>query len=338
MREARSATAWAPASLSNLGPGFDALGIALTGLGDQVTVRMGESSGIDVRFDPEGSWQGPTDPQRNTAAVAARYVAGVLGYTGGLSVEIRKGLPAGTGLGSSAASSVAAAVATERVLQGKISRKDMIAAVVAGESATSGQGHADNVLPSLFGGFVLMRSSTPIDFMRMEGWSDLALVVALPDTEVLTRDARKALPKTVALSAAVDHAARLALMSGAINRQDLAGLGRWMMSDDIIVPARRSLWPYLDAVVEAAMHAGASGCTISGSGPALVSCCDHSRDRSCLAQISDAMKGVLRAHGLSCVVSNHQVDNHGARLITDQGAVSWRTGLQASIQDLGTKP
>ena len=324
------ARAWAPASLSNLGPGFDALGAAITGLGDTVSVELTTGPGITVGFDPYGAWMGPTDAQRNTAAVAARHVASVAGFDwssdSGLHLSIRKGLAAGTGLGSSAASAVAAAVATEALLGGKLSEKDMIAAVVAGESATSGQGHADNVLPSLMGGFVLMRSAHPTDFLRTEGWKELLLLVALPDAEVLTRDARKALPATVPLSRAVDHAARLALMVAALERKDVADLGSWMMSDDIVVPARRHLWPWLDDLAGAALGSGAAGCTISGSGPAVVACCSQSGDDGPQVAIKRALEQQMERAGLEGSVSMHRIDNHGALLLDGDQAISWRTG------------
>jgi homoserine kinase len=326
MRKADSSSAWAPASLSNLGPGFDALGAALTNLGDTVTVRKVEMRGISVRFDPEGVWLGPTDPERNTAAVSALHVARLLGYDAGLEIVIKKGLPAGTGLGSSASSSVAAAVATEYALGGRLDREQMIEAVVTGESATSEQGHADNVLPSLLGGFVMMRSRSPSDYLRLEGWPDLALAVVLPEAEVLTRDARKALPASILLGDAVDHASRLALLVHALHRRDIPGLGRWMMSDDIVIPARRHLWPFLEQVVDAAIEANASGCTVSGSGPAMVACCDVSSGLAQAENIERAMRQACKENGLTGKSSIHRVDNNGARLLTEKGAISWSTG------------
>lgn len=326
MIKAASFSAWAPASLSNLGPGFDAFGAALTGVGDLVTVGLADSGGIRVRFDPDGVWSGPTDPDRNTAAVAARHVARQLGYEGDLDIQIRKGLPAGTGLGSSAASSVAAAVATEHVLGGRLSHRHMIEAVVAGESATSGHGHADNVLPSLFGGLIVMRSRSPSDFLRLAGWDELALIVALPEAEVLTRDARMALPESIRLGDAVDHASRLALLVDALHRRDIHEFGRWMMSDDIVIPARLHLWPYLESIVNVAMDAGASGCTVSGSGPAVVACLDTGSGRSDIAIVEDAMRHACVQNRLNGATSIHRVNNHGACVLTERGFRSWSAG------------
>jgi len=324
--ENQVATAWAPASLSNLGPGFDALGAAIDGLGDQVSVERTSGRGMEVTFDTSGVWSGPTDAERNTAAVAAAHVADSLQYDGGLRITIKKGLAAGTGLGSSAASAVAGAVATEHLLGGKLSLDEMTAAVVAGESATSGHGHADNVLPSLLGGFVLMRSSHPVDHLRIEGWNDLSLMVGLPEAEVLTREARAALPGVIPLTQAVDHAARLALMMAALHTRDVNALGRWMMSDDVVIPARQHLWPYLESVVQAALEAGASGCTISGSGPAIVACF-RNRGHAQQESIRSAMQARLNDAGLSALVSVHHIANHGALILDGDRAISWRSGV-----------
>ncbi|MGB0649288.1 MAG: homoserine kinase [Rhodothermales bacterium] len=318
------ASAWAPASISNLGPGFDAFGAALAGLGDTVSVKCSSTVQDTVCFSPDSVWRGPTDPGRNTASVAARAVAQRLGYDGGLDIEITKGLPAGTGMGSSAASCVAAAVATEALLGARLETEDMLAAVIEGEAATSGHGHADNVLPALLGGLIMMRSVSPSDYIRFEGWESLFFVVVLPEMEVLTREARTALPESIPLAKAVDHAARLGLLLNALHHQDAPSLGKWMMSDDIVVPARKHLWPHLDDVVAGAMQAGAEGCAISGSGPAVLACCSgNGADR--LRSVSSAMQAACNENGFEATAAVHQIDNIGARILTTDGPVSYRT-------------
>lgn len=323
------ASAWAPASISNLGPGFDAFGAALSGLGDTVTVRRADGATDTVRFTEHSVWKGPTDPERNTASVAARAVARRLGYSGALDVEIAKGLPAGTGLGSSAASSVAAAVATETLLGSKLSTSDMLDSVIEGEAATSGHGHADNVLPALLGGLIMMRSVSPSDHVRFEGWPGLTWVVVLPELEVLTREAREALPGMIPLAAAVDHAAKLGLLLDALHRQDAASVATWMMSDDVVVPARKHLWPHLDGVIAGAMEHGALGCAITGSGPAVLACCEDP-DEFVLSSVATAMQRACEEVGLRASTSVHHTDNIGARIITDEGPIAYRTGLKVS--------
>jgi homoserine kinase len=320
-----SASAWAPASISNLGPGFDAFGAALTGMGDTVTVRPVSTTADTVRFTDASVWHGPTDPTINTASAAARAVARRLGYPGALDIEISKGLPAGTGLGSSASSSVASAVATEAVLGTKLSLEDMLASVIEGEAATSGHGHADNVLPALLGGLVMMRSIAPMDHLRFEGWDDLTWVIVLPDLEVLTREARAVLPKQIPLAKAVDHAARLGLLLGALYQEDTPSFAKWMMSDDIVIPARKHLWPHLDAVVAEAQEAGALGCAVSGSGPAVLACCD-SRSPDRIEALAAGMRMACAAAGINATTSVHQIDNIGAKILTKEGPVVYRTG------------
>lgn len=323
------ARAWAPASISNLGPGFDALGAALSGLGDTVEVELSDGDGVEVVWHPRSKWTGSPGAQGNTAAVAAIAVARKAGYGGGLRITIRKGLGAGTGLGSSAASSVAAAVATEQVLGLRLASPEMMDAVIAGESAASGAGHGDNVLPSLLGGFVLMRSKQPEDMVRIPSWDTLRLVILLPEMSILTRDARAVLPTEVPLSAAVDHAARLALLVDALHRQDVRALGRWMMSDTIVEPARAVFLPHLPVLREAALNAGAAGCTVSGSGPAIMAICDGQNATEADARaeaIRQAMQEASRQHGWAAEAGIHQVCNQGARVQLEGGARSWRTG------------
>jgi len=318
MKRPATASAWAPASISNLGPGFDAFGAALSGVGDTVTVCESDAGVDSVRFTDDSAWKGPIDPLRNTASVAARSVADRLGYDGFLDVEISKGLPAGTGMGSSAASSVAAAVATEALLGKRLPLDKMIAAVIDGEAATSGHGHADNVLPALLGGLIMMRSVSPMDHIRFEGWDGLNWIVVLPDLEVLTREARAALPEKITLAHAVDHAARLGLLLNALHSQDAVSVGKWMMSDDVVVPARKHLWPHLDGVVAAAMKMGAVGCAITGSGPAVLACCDR-MDFEQQVEVADAMREACAEVGLSARASFHVIDNAGARILTPEG-------------------
>lgn len=321
------ARAWAPASVSNLGPGFDALGAALSGLGDVVEVELIKTPGVEVVWHPASRWMGAPGAEGNTAAVAAAWVAENAGYGEGLQVTIRKGLGAGTGLGSSAASSVAAAVATEHVLGVRLDSTDMLRAVIAGESAASGAGHGDNVLPSLLGGFVLMRSRSPEHLVRIPSWSTLRVVILLPDMSILTRDARSVLPASIPLSETVDHAARLALLVDALHRRDADALGFWMMSDTLIEPARAALLPHLAVLRSAALDAGASGCTVSGSGPAIMAVFDAETPENADARAQDiclALQRSAEAHGWKASASVHRIGNHGARILTSGGAISWR--------------
>ena len=328
------ALAWGPASTSNLGPGFDALGAALTGLGDEVMARKVEGNDVRITWHTDSAWTGPTDPNSNTAAVAARSVLNALGRDTGVELLIRKGLSAGTGLGSSAASAVAAAVATDALFGGELSRNAMIEAVISGESAVSGVGHGDNVLPSLLGGFVLMRSANPMDHVRLAPWPTLGLVVLRPEMTIMTREARTVLPGAISLSDTVDHAARLALLVDALHRHDVEALGHWMMSDTIVEPARAGLLPHAAPIRKAALEAGAAGCTVSGSGPAMIAVHEtpdtgaEGSEDAAGSRIARAMLEVCQAQGWKAEVSLHRVSDSGACLMDGAQATSWLDGAR----------
>ena len=304
-------SAWAPASLSNLGPGFDALGVALTKWGDNVSIALLEGSDIKVSFAPGSKWSGPTEAKRNTASVAAIEVAKMVGYQGGISIEIDKGFHAGSGLGSSAASAVAGAMAMNGATGETLSKEDLIPAVMKGESIVSPSIHGDNVLPSLLGGFILLQSSSPERFRRIEGASDIFFAIVLPDLEVLTSNARQHLPDSIPLDRAVDHAARLGLLINSINTNDTAAIGALIMSDDLIEPTRSKLLPPYQRIKEAALAAGASGCALSGSGPAMYAVCGSSVDAS---HIELAMSTACRNAGYECSSITDTVNLSGATL------------------------
>jgi len=307
-----TATAWAPASVSNLGPGFDALGAALSFAGDTVSVTRTDGGGCVVQFDPLGAWSGPTDPSMNTAALAALRVGELAGYTGGLFIKIRKGLKAGTGLGSSAASSVAAAVAANALFGSLLSPHELINPVMHGESAVSGSPHGDNVLPSLFGGFVLGRSRSPLNHVRIQGWDGLHLAIILPDIQVLTRSAREILPTSISLADAVDHASRLGLLVDALHRQDAQALATLAMSDQLIEPLRASLISVYDVIKQAALDAGALGCALSGSGPAMLAFSDDQEEAELIRQ---AMETACTTLNVECLTVIDKINNQGAHVI-----------------------
>jgi len=305
--------AWAPASVSNLGPGFDALGIALSSWGDEISVRlMYEESTRSLIYDPEGVWTGTDVLKENTAGVAALEVAAIGEYEGGFELTIKKGVRAGSGVGSSAASAVAAAVAMNAALGAHLSKVELIPAVLKGEAIVSGVEHGDNVMPALLGGIVLMRSESPSEFSTLPPPQGMRLVIVLPEVEVLTKTARTLLPDSVTLHEAVDHAARLSLLVDALHRNDVARVGELIMSDDIVEPCRAVLVKPYELLKRAALDAGAAGCALSGSGPAMFAI---TTSASSAEQIEKAFQSVCDASSIRCITTIDQVNQEGARII-----------------------
>lgn len=258
--------AFAPATVSNLGPGFDCLGLAIEELGDRVRARRRDEPGAVVVSIEGDDGRLPKDADKNTAAVAANHLLRVAGVDTGVELQLIKGLPLGSGLGSSGASAVAAAVAVDAALQLGLPAATWIDAAREAEGVACGTAHPDNVAPSVLGGIVLITSIDPLRTIPLPVPPNLWLALYTPGCEVATADARAVLPRQVSLAATVQHASRLGLLVHALHKGDLALLGEAIV-DDIVEPARAALIPgYVDAKV-ACLEAGALACSISGAGP-----------------------------------------------------------------------
>jgi homoserine kinase len=261
-----NAVAYAPGSTSNVGPGFDCLGIAVAGIGDRVKATRSSRPGVRVLSvtDPRI----PLEADRNTAALAASDVLRRLGAKGGLELEVRKGLPLSGGLGGSAASAVAGAFAANAVLEGRLEPAELIASALEAEAVVAGR-HPDNVAPSLLGGAVVVLGTEPLRYARLTVHPSLRFVFVTPGYGVRTAEARSVLPASVSRGDAVSQAASLAALVLSLERGD-AGLLRDAMRDRLAEPSRIPLYPGFPAARDAALAAGAIGVAVSGAGPTLL--------------------------------------------------------------------
>jgi homoserine kinase len=310
--ERRTAAAFAPGGVGNIGPGLDILGLALAGLGDTVEAEWIDEPGIQIR--DAGHPDLPRDADRHTSGVAARVVVERAGdprsAERGIALSVRKGLPLSGGQGGSAASAVAGAVAVNALLGNPLDRHALVRAALEAEESVSGR-HADNVAPSLLGGIVLIRSLDPLDLVELPVPDELWVVVARPDQQLRTAEGRSVLPEQIARAAAVHQAAQVGAMVAALHTGDYALLGR-AIDDRIAEPARAALLPGFREAKQAALDAGALGSSISGSGPtafALV------RGREVGERVARAMTKAYAACGQRSEVRVAQVDRQGARVI-----------------------
>jgi homoserine kinase len=328
--EREAVRAFAPASVSNVGCGFDVFGFAVAGPGDVVEARRREEPGVVVAAitgAPEIAGRLPRDPAKNTAAVAAARLLEIAAaegarVEGGVELRLEKGMPLGSGLGSSAASGVAAAVAVDALLGLGASRETLLAAAVAGEAAAAGAPHADNAAPSLWGGFVLVRPGVGAgggggDPLRprvtpLPVPAGLACALVRPHLEVETRAARAALGTTVPLAAAVVHWGNTAALVAGLFRADDALIGG-ALEDLVAEPVRARAVPGFAAVKAAALAAGALGCSLSGSGPTLFALC---RGLDLARRVAAAMgEALAAAAGLAGDVFTSPVGAPGARIL-----------------------
>ncbi|CAI7799682.1 unnamed protein product [Closterium sp. NIES-54] len=329
-------TAFAPATVANLGPGFDFLGCAVEGLGDHVTARI-----LDVPAPPSGniiieSIEGDNgrlgfDPATNCIGIAARATMELLGLYGPdgkgtasksesgsnlpvIGLTLNKGLPLGSGLGSSAASAAAAAVAVNALFGSPLSKAQLVLAGLQSEAAVSGY-HADNVAPALMGGFVLVRSYRPLHLIPLtfgEG-KKLFFVVVTPAFEAPTKEMRAALPKEITMASHVANSSQAAALIHAIHTGDARLLGAALASDTIVEPRRSPLIPGMSAVKVAAKAAGAHGCTISGAGPTAVAVVDSEEvGRAVGAAMVEAFQEQGKLHAKATVAA---LDAVGGRVV-----------------------
>lgn len=303
--DSRWARAEAPPTIANIGPGFDALGLAVPMAGDVVWVRRRSQPGITLTLRG-GVGDLPRDPGRNSASVAAGALLELCGEPGGLELILEKRLPTGgSGLGSSGAS-CAAAVAATAALLADVSDEDLLEAASRGEEIACGSPHVDNVAPALFGGIVLIGEDGEV--LPLPSPAGVELAIARPHVDIPTAAARAVLPKTVARQVAVAQARALATLVHALHTDDVDLLGAALL-DRIAAPARAHLLPHYEDVLDAAEAAGALGASMSGSGPAVFALC-HPGDA---AEVAEAMAAVWASEGLpSEVVHAGSLSGRGA--------------------------
>jgi homoserine kinase len=300
-------TAYAPGSTSNVGPGFDCLGIAVAGIGDRVTATRAARSGVRVLSisDPRI----PLDPASNTAALAAACVLQRAGAGApGVELAIHKGLPLAGGLGGSAASAVAGAVAANALCGEPLDRAALLECAIEAEARVAGR-HPDNAAPSLLGGAVLVLATEPLRYARVKVHGGLRLVFVTPAHGVKTAHARSVLPDGVTRGDAVGQAAALAGLVLGLERGD-GELLRAAMVDRIAEPRRIPLYPGFERARAAALAKGAFGVAVSGAGPTLLAVAAEAAAEA----VGAAAAAAYQAAGVAVsAVHVARVDGEGAR-------------------------
>jgi len=292
-------TAFAPASIGNVGVGFDMLGLALSGAGDRVMARrvdgdrvsVAEVRGLDGEIHPYLS----TNADENTASIAAQALWDAHGDAGGVELQVHKGIPLQSGMGSSAASAVAAVVASNALLVSPLDVEALLPYALEGEKYASGGMHTDNVAPSLFGGLILSPEVLLPDIIRLPTPADVSTVLLHPDLQVNTAQARRVLPKSVSMKLWLDQQGLLAGFIHACESGDIELIGK-SLRDVVIEPHRKANVVCFDGVVAAATAAGALGSTLAGSGPSIFALCRENDARN----VASAMEQACRAQGISC--------------------------------------
>lgn len=305
-----TATAFAPASVGNVAVGFDVLGHALEGVGDRITARRSKRPGVRIVAIRGLACRLPVDVLANTAGKAATEMLQSEAAGFGVTLEIEKGIPIGSGMGGSAASAVGAVVAVNALLDTPLDEAALLRAAMAGEAlASGGHAHADNIAPCLYGGLTMVSPRPPWQVTRLPVPAQLRCVLVHPCLSINTSASRAALAPTVPLSQVVDQIDALSGFVAGCFRNDIELIAR-SLRDPIVEPQRAHLVPGFADAKRAALEAGALGCSLSGSGPSLFAWAGPDQ----ISAVGAAMQSVFAARGVKSSRWVSRLDAAGARI------------------------
>ena len=298
---------FAPATVGNLGVGFDLLGFAIHGPGDEIIFKPGKKPGLTITKITGARGKLPTDPEKNTAGVAAMSVMKYYDAENeAIEIEIRKKMPMASGMGSSAASAVAGAFGVAKYLRLGLQKKELLKFAMEGEFIATQSYQADNVAPSLLGGMILTRDNTTYEFKKIHIPEGLIAVVIYPHIKILSKDARDILSPTVTLAQHTQQAGNLASLIAGLYTSDFELIKR-SIDDVIIEPQRAKLIPHFYQIKEAALDLGALGFSISGAGPAMFALCDNTMIAGNIIEKANEIYGDNKIHITTYLSSvNHE--------------------------------
>jgi homoserine kinase len=298
-----------PATIANLSCGFDVLGLCLATAGDEMIIRKSDKKGIRITKIVGADL--PLETENNVAGVAALAMLEEVETDFGFEIEIYKNIKAGSGIGSSAASSAGAVFGINELLGRPFTRKELVKFAMQGEKLASGNAHADNVAPCLLGGFTLVRCSNPLDIIKIDSPSELYATVVHPQIELKTSDARSVLKQTVSLKSAITQWGNVGGLVAGLYTQDYELIGR-SLHDEIIEPIRSMLIPGFDLIKKTAYENGALGSGISGSGPSIFAL---SKGIETAEKIAKAMSAVYDEINLPYEIHVSKVNADGVSIL-----------------------
>ena len=309
----KSIRASAPATVANVSCGFDIFGFAVEAPADEVEVFLTDTPGVVIKNIIGDGGRLPLEASRNTAGVGVEAFLKSVGSRYGAEIVLYKNLPLGSGMGSSAASSAAALVAINALHGDPLTREQLLPFAMEAERIACGSAHADNVAPSLLGGFVLIRGYQPLDVTSIPTPPDLFCTLVHPHIELKTEDSRRVLKLTIPMRDAVVQWGNIAGLVAGLMKPDYGLISR-SLSDVVAEPVRSVLIPGFDEVKAQAGKSGALGCGISGSGPTIFAL---SREKETAELTGANIREQFARLGLESDVYVSPINQTGARILTD---------------------
>lgn len=307
--------AFAPATSANFAVGYDLIGFALEGAGDTVSLTRREDHQLVITAirGAKGAEKLPFEVEKNVSSAVIRKFLDDHKLSVGFDIEIEKGITLGSGMGGSAASSVAALIALNAFLVEPCPLIELVNYAIYGESLISGSYHGDNAVPCMMGGLVLLQSSKPCQMIALPV-PDCQVAIICPDLSIETRQARLLLQEPYPISEIVAQSSYLAATICALYTHDLKLLGA-NLKDVLIEPRRAPLITGYYDVQRAAYEAGALACGISGSGPTMFALVAPDQNAQ---MVADAMVSMFAQHHLSASQWISRMSTQGATVVAQQ--------------------
>lgn len=306
----KSVKVLAPASVANVGCGYDTMGFAISGVYEEIIVHSREDDQLVIRSIKGANLS--SDPEQNVATIAAASLLNDVGVKAGFDFEIIKHFKPGSGLGSSASSAAGAVFAVNHLLDSPLPTHSLLRHALEGEAFASKCYHADNVAPSLLGGFQVARSYTPLELFKVETGLKLKVLIVFPDVQVKTAESKGLLPKEISIEVARNQWANSAALVHALNTANLELLKK-SVEDHIAEPVRKSLIPKYDEVKRIAEQCGAWGFNISGSGPSTFA---FFTEESSLLKMERIVHELYSTSGINIKTYRSKIDPLGCRVIS----------------------
>ncbi len=308
----KSVKASAPATVANVSCGFDIFGFAVEAPADEVVVTLTDKPGVTISKIVGDEGRLPLEAEKNTSGVAVLEFLKAINSQQGADIVLYKNLPLGSGMGSSAASSAAALVAINELHGNPLTREQLLPFAMESERIACGSAHADNVAPSLLGGFVLIRGYAPLDVASIPTPAELYCTLVHPHLELKTEDSRRVLKPSIPMKDAITQWGNIAGMVVGLMKPDY-GLIQRSLHDVVAEPIRSVLIPGFHKIKEEAMQAGALGCGISGSGPTIFAL---SSERAVAERVGKAMQQQFDLLKLKSDVFVSRINSEGAKIVS----------------------
>ncbi|WP_299225160.1 homoserine kinase [uncultured Psychroserpens sp.] len=300
---------FSPATVANVSCGFDVLGFCLDTIGDEMVVRKTKEKGVSISKIIGSDL--PYDIQKNVAGVSALALYDDAKPNFGFDIEIYKHIKPGSGIGSSAASASGSVFAINELLGRPYSKTQLTHFAMKGEAIASGSEHADNIAPTIFGGFTLIKNTSPIKVLQLPTPDELYAIIIHPQIEIKTSLARAILPNSIPLKDAITQWSNLGSLVHALHTNDYDLLGN-SLEDVIIEPHRSELIPHFQMVKKEVLNNGALGCGISGSGPSIFSLCKGVKNAK---QVKNAINNSYLKTEVSFEIHLSKINTEGIKIL-----------------------